>query len=89
MPDKDFVKTSPKVTTPERVSPKIDKETGLTTDANDADDARSIEHPDAQKVRDGKLSATQLGDHAVGDTDVIEPPGYVETASVARARKTP
>lgn len=71
---------------PAKTTKKVDKTTGVTTDANDADDSRGIEHPDAEKVRNGELSATQLSPHAVGNTDIIEPPGYVETVAVARAR---
>ncbi len=48
-----------------------------------AADQRGWEHPRAQMVRDGELSAAQLGDHA-RDDDVIEPPGYIENMAPGR-----
>jgi hypothetical protein len=49
------------------------------TVVSDADDSRGKEHPDAQKVRDGELSAAQLGSHA-DENDVITPAGYIENS---------
>lgn len=72
---------------PTKPAKKIDKKTGVTIDANDADNSRGADHPDADKVRNGEMSATQLSAHAVGDTDVIDLPGYVETIASSRVRE--
>lgn len=66
----------------------VDPDTGVTTDANDAEDIRAVEHPDAQDVREGKLSAAQLEGGAANINpdypDAQYPPGYVDTAAANR-----
>lgn len=65
---------------------KVDKDSGIVVNANDADDARSIESANAEKVRNGELSAAQMGDNNIPGTDIQMPPGIVETAAAARAK---
>jgi hypothetical protein len=66
-----------------------DPSSGLTPDANDADDVRTYEHPDAQRVRDGEMSAAQLeggGANINPDyPDAQYPPGIVDNSSTALA----
>lgn len=64
---------------------RIDKKTGVTTDANDAEGGEDYTSGKAEEVRTGKLSAAQSGDTNIPGTDVIALPGYVETAAVARS----
>lgn len=78
--------------TPSPQAPNVDPDTGATADANDADDKRSFEHPQAQQVRDGELSAAQMEGGAANSNpefpDAQYPPGFVETAATARAAVT-
>ena len=56
-------------------------ETGLTPDANDGDTSRDVAFPpNAEAVRRGELSASQMGDGNIEGTDVQWPPGRVEQA---------
>lgn len=64
----------------------VHKVTGVTENANDADDSRSLESPDAQKVRDGEVSAAQIGGNNIPGTDIQVPPGIIETAASVRGR---
>lgn len=63
-------------------------DSGLTPDADDAEDNRGIEHPDAQKVREGEMSAAQLPGGAANINpdypDAQYPPGYIDTAAANR-----
>jgi hypothetical protein len=58
----------------------VNQKTGLTTDANDGATDRSQESPNAQAVREGQMSAAQMGDGNIAGTDVQWPPGRIETA---------
>lgn len=63
-------------------------DSGLTPDADDASDVRAVEHEDADRVREGELSAAQLDGGAVTINpdfpDAQYPPGYVDTAAANR-----
>ncbi len=54
---------------------------GLTPDANDGDTSRDVAFPpNAEAVRRGELSASQMGDGNIEGTDVQWPPGRIEQA---------
>lgn len=63
-------------------------DSGRVEDAADASDVRAVEHTDAQRVRDGELSAAQLEGGAANINpdypDAQYPPGYVDTAAANR-----
>lgn len=68
---------------------RVDKDTGVTVDANDADESRTVEGDpaDVEAARKGKLSAARIGGNNVPGSDEIAVPGYIETAAVGRAKK--
>lgn len=62
-------------------------------EGNDAEDPRGFDHPDAEKVRKGELSASQMaGGHGNVDPsnpDAQYPPGIVDNAPVRPGTENP
>jgi len=58
----------------------VDKDSGITRNANDADTSRTVDIPNAEAVQKGELSASQMGDGNIAGTDVQWPPGRIESA---------